>query len=651
MAYKPKDQFFPALVEGNVRTVGSSLTLGVGELAFVDVSRTTKQGVKVLEDFTNLPADAKLAIRIGEMGGDFGRTGDNKAISTIPFVLSDVKGLRVSAPERNGVLVDDFVIGFNGKDGSEIKVDTATNETIELRIAGNLLGMYGMPNREYTAKVNLTGPIKGDKNTTSNNAPANEWTDHELVENAYLELRKHKIPGGIPITNFLDIMLVNSENPKTIPGTGVKFYSVTVADNGFSTDLGKIQAKYPELEIKATSHESGKSTYTAIAAAKPVNYQAERDFVLKGCKSCPSGYTEIKDGFVYQVTLENDAANETAKVQGLPGAETGSAKLNATDGDVNTYSVVVAKKLTEAQIKAFITANKTAKVTLIAEDVADLCKSAQNNPSIAWVEGKECYISTETYTITLSDNECGDSRLPELKLAFPDLTITEGASKHCQRTYTTKVGTNLVSEECSEIFRDIFESEAPDSFDNVFWEKAPKVYSGTAKMGIRVRGKRASLSGGEFLRDEMPFFDDSVEISISNGYPETVTENNLSNPQNVFAVKYFSRKAPAHNLGGNLRKYEEEAQMHFRGRNRYVGNNYGKMVSGQETRFEGLKSYIVYALDIVTTKGAGSFQQAQNDAYTYHFSVDVGKQGRLEEGLNKLASAAGVPMVRAVAKE
>jgi len=649
MAYKAKDQYFLPSVEGNVRTSGSSITLGVGEIAFVDINKTTEDGVKILSDFSPIDPLAKLAIRMGEPGDNVSRSDDNKSISTIPFNLKDVVSIYVDAPDREGILVDDFVIGFNGTDGSEIDLDNAENELIEVCLKGDLMGMIGLPASKHTARINLTAPIDGQKATTL--IPlAGEWTMHEIIENAYLELKNYKLPGNIPITNYVDILLVNSENPATIPGTATTFYNLTITDSGLSIDLGKVQAQFPTLDIKRLKWEAGKSTYSTIATSAPSDYQGKADFVLKGCDTCPAGYSELAQGLVYEVVIE-DPADLVALVQALPGAEAGTAILNDTVGDTNTYSVAVDNALTQVEIDAFIAANATAVITLIAEDVTDLCESAAP-AAITWTVGESCNSTTEAYTITLKDTECGESRLEELQKVFPKLTIAEDTvlGTACQRVYSTTVNTSLVCEECGDIFRDIFVSKAPGLFEGIGWVKTPKVYSGTAKMGIRVRGKRASIAGNEFLRDDMFFFDGSVAISLVGGYQTYTNESYLAGTNERFTVKYFSRKADAQNLGGNLRKYEEEAQIHFRGRDRYVGNNYGKVVNGQETRLEALAQYITYSITIAPLKFVSNFQQPQNGAFTYHFILPLGKQEDFETIVNKLAAAAGLPQVQAVSK-
>lgn len=732
MAYKAKDQFFFPSVEGNVKTTGDSTTLGVGEIAFVDING----GVKILTDFSPLNPSAKLAIRMGEPKDNVSRSEDNKAISTIPFKIKDVVNIYVDAPKREGVLVDDFVIGYNGEDGSEIDLDNAENELIELTLKGDLMGMLGLPDCKHVARVNLTAPIEGVKGV--------DWTMHEIIEKAYLELENYKLPGNIPITDYVDILLVNSENPETLPGTASNFYSLVVTDEGTYSNLGAIQAQYPTLDVKKLKWESGKSTYSVIGTSLPAAYQPKASFLLKGCDDCPAGYSAIEQGVVYEVVLENDGADATATVQALPGAVALSAVLNETVGDTTTYSVVTDDELTAGEIATFIASNPTASINLISKDVTDLCETALP-ATIAWVAGESCNATTERYTITLKNDDCSGNRLAELQAAYPNLTIsiaytaassaltlsgTTGTANvnidgtdylatfntsltttasdfvtahaaniltnhgyvvtanagvitfaattdsfaeptitnatgdlagavvttytedgfACQTKYETTVATNLVCEECDPIFRDTFVSEAPGIFDGVGWKKVEKTYSATAKMGIRVRGKRAQLGGNEFLRDDMFFYDGSVEISLVGGYQTYTNESYLAGTNERFTVKYFSRKADAQNLGGNLRKFEEEAQMHFRGRSRYVGNNYGKIVNGQETRLEPFAQYIIYSVTIAPHKFVSNFQQPQNGAFNYHFILPLGKQEAFETVLNKLAAAAGLPQVQAVSK-
>jgi hypothetical protein len=67
-----------------------------------------------------------------------------------------------------------------------------------------------------------------------------------------------------------------------------------------------------------------------------------------------------------------------------------------------------------------------------------LCVSDGDPVETAWVAGDTCKASTETYTITLADDECGENRLAELQAAYPDLTIAVSTedSANSRRTIT-----------------------------------------------------------------------------------------------------------------------------------------------------------------------------------------------------------------------
>lgn len=71
------------------------------------------------------------------------------------------------------------------------------------------------------------------------------------------------------------------------------------------------------------------------------------------------------------------------------------------------YTVAVSKKLTKADIDAFVETNPTATVTFVAK-TADMC----SNPTVttvSWEACGSCKISKEAYEITLPDDECGNS--------------------------------------------------------------------------------------------------------------------------------------------------------------------------------------------------------------------------------------------------
>ena len=82
---------------------------------------------------------------------------------------------------------------------------------------------------------------------------------------------------------------------------------------------------------------------------------------MKGCEACPEGYTEVKGGVIYAVTLQDDGADQSTIIESLEGAVAGTAvKGNGQNDAVGVYSVAVEKKLTKEQIDLYGINEKTA---------------------------------------------------------------------------------------------------------------------------------------------------------------------------------------------------------------------------------------------------------------------------------------------------
>lgn len=697
MSHKPLDQYLPTLSEGNVRKTGGALSLGAGEFGIVKLGVNTSKGAPIVSDFSTITDKDKLALRVGAPNVGVTRSLDNLAISSLPFTLKDIKSIIVDVPTKKGITTDEFVIGWNGTDGTEISLSNGDNETIELSVSGISQGMLGLPKSFSTISVAIEAPNTGVKGT--------DWTDHEIIENAVAEFKRANITGNVPLTEYVDITPVNSTNPASLTGASAfSYYNLILSDNGTFTDLGNVQAQYPNLDVRRSYLEGGESTYTVIeetaevvtagsfvigqeytittvgttdftligaadnnvgtrfvatgsgsgtgtaTEVKVADYQPKTDFLLKGCESCPESYTLLNEGFVYQVELEDDGTDRSADVQTIANAVGASAVKNGQgDNGVGYYSVVTTQELTQAEIQTFVDTYPTAEVTFIAENVNELCQGAVK-ASVAWVDsGETCNAVTETYTIQLADTKCGDSRLTELQEAYPELTITEVAAsaEACQRKYQTTVTSNVVCEDCSEVYRGLFDSEAPRPFDLKEWEKAAKVYDANAKMGIKFKAKASILSGSEEYRDEMPFVYTSARLSLVGGEKSFVNESYKYGDNGRFTVTLLSIATEPQNVGGMLRKYEDEGRAYFNGMNRHKGNNYGKLVMGEETRLEGTKQYLDYVVSIEKRRFSQSFQNQVDEAISYHIYVEPGKHYDLESVLNGLAIASGVDTVKA----
>ena len=729
-------------LDGKVLTSGGSLDVTNGVVAIVETKPVTSRGRKVVASFDGQPKDKDFQILLGAVDNPVTRSTTNKPYESLPFKISEVKNLTVVAPQTKGIKVDDFIIGYNGKNGTELTLKQHSGSRIELTLCGEAMYALGYHTGEIMVAVNLISPYLDDNgNPTANDAV----TMQEIVENAVKEFKNIKLLGGNPITDYVDIIAVNSEN-ENLSGNAYVFYSLNVVDAGTEDALARVQAQYPTYKVHRTDRIGDEiSVYTILAPTGTVlaDYDATPTAgQVKGCADCAPGYSVLGSGFVYSISIENDGADVSGSIDDLPGFVAGTVVKLAQNDGVAQYSVVVSAELTDAQIAAFKAANalkSTAVITLVGE-VADVCANDAATVEIAWVSGNTCYAQQEVYEITVPDDECGNARLAEIQANYPDLTIaikgresraitltgTEGTANinvggvnylatfatsltvtatnfvtahasalsargfvvtaaagvltfssaqyafptltitnattnlagtvgaltiinavegMCQTTYTTRVTSDVVCAECSNEFRDLFETVAPKNFKTDSWTKAAKVYSPTAKMGIRFIGKEFVLSANEYIRDNVPFYATSTRLKVAGGQPYLIAES-WNSQDAPYAVKVLSIAAEPEALGGQLWQREDMSRTYFDAVPRFKDNNYANWLWGRETRLKGLSQYVQYALTVDVKKHYLTTPHA-SELITYQFIVEVGQHTALEGLLNKLAAAAGLPAVQA----
>lgn len=643
-----QDRVF-TLIDGNVLTSGGSLNIAQGQLAVINATAApTQNGRKVLSSFSGLPRDTDFQFKVGKSKVEVSRSQTNKDYESLPFKLSEIVDFKVFSPDSRGMKVDEVIIGYNGKAGTEITLAQNSSAQIDVTLSGQPMEMLGYKNGEVVLTLYLDAPYKDD----AGNVVAGEFaTMQEAVENAVKTFKKMTLLGGVPVTDYVDVVPVNSESGALTGNTGYTFFNLSLFDAGDSSALARVQAKYPGYEVVRSNRVNDEQSIYTILAPTGTSlsaYTTSLSQILKGCEACPAGYTELPAGVAYTVQIEDDGADLSTTVDDLPGFVAGSVVKIAQNDGVGVYSIVLDNELTQAEIDTFLSAAapKNTAVITFAGDVKALCEN-NTTTSASWVAGKVCNAKAETFTISLPDTECGAGRLQEVQAAYPALVVSAGTSSMCQTTYTTTVVTNVVCEECSSEFRGLFEAKAPEPFGVYSWKAAPKTYSATAKMGLKFKAKEFIMSGSEQFRDDMPFIATSTRFKVAGGQPTMVAESwNSTKP---FSTTILSIASDPEALGGHLREYEDQARMYFDGECRLEGNNYGKWILGQETRLKGLTQYIDYVFTVDVKKHYQYLPHA-SERINYHFYVELGRHEPLENLLNKLAAEAGIPAVQAYAK-
>jgi len=686
-SHKGWDFLFPVTA---VATSGGSFNLGKGQLGLIDLEGvpTATNGLKVISSLAGLKKDRQLQLRVGKHDIANNRSQSSKDWSTETFKVTDIIKLAVDAPKA-GIGVDSFTLGYNGIDAATaLDLAQGANEEISVTLCGEVIGALGYSQAEVEVKLYLDQPNTGALKTM-----------HEIVEGAVEQFNAIKLVGDVPITNYVKAQAVNSENG-ALAGTAQYFYTLTIEDAGDSNALSAVQSQY-NVKVVKTDRVGDFSVYTVIGDAPTVvtagsfvtgveyeivtvgttdytligaasntvgvkfvatgagagtgtaktvevtDFLKSSAWTVKGCATCPSGYSALTGGFIYSIGIEDDGADSTAAIEAISANTVASSavRVSLIEG-FSTYTVVSTAELTEGEISTFVGTNPEAIVSLVGE-VVDVC-TPDAVSSYAWVQSATpCYTSTDTYTIVLSDDECGVNKLAEIQTAYPELTIGVDSAGGCRTKYTTTVVTSLVCDECDDIYRDAFISEAPADYMSKPWVKADKVYSATALMGIRFVAQPIKFFGSEVYRDDMPYFATSARLKVAGAAATNVNESFFEGTSGRFALAVDSIASEPENWGGNLRELEDITKRRQEGVSRHEGNNYAKWILGEETMLKAGVPYVDYILTIRKTSYAQSFSGEKVLTYNYHFAVEPGKHVEVESLLNTLAGAAGVETVQA----
>lgn len=634
-------------LQGSVLTSGGAKNLAKGQFTIVNSKVASANGAVVVEDFSALPKDAKLELRLGVNKIDGVRTNSTPStMASETFGLNDVKDIKATYPKQFEQKFDDLIVGFDGiNDSAALNLSEGETTVLDVTVSGDHVGFI-TGYCDYTFRIHF-GKEAGE-------------TDQEVIQRAAEVLKNQKFPQGPSINEVIDIKVVDSEAP-ALAGTSYTFRSLTLTDSGDSNALSLVQAQYPNYKVTRTDRNGLKSVYGILSLTSDTipAFSSTNALLQKGCADCPAGYTEIPGGFVYSVTLEDDGEDLSADVEALEGAVADSAvKLGqeTESAGVGLYKVVLEAELAEADLATFLEANPTGQVTLVGE-VAAVCEN-DTAVTVAWVAGQVCKASTAEYRIQLEDADCDGDTLVKLQAAYPNLVISvaQGGSPAadiaggCQKVYKTTVVTDIVCDECDDIFVQAFKSEAPADYDFHSWTKVEATPNANSKMGIRLTGKPFIMTPVEATRDSIPFYETSTEIKVAGGYIEEVNSSFDKQyvdcsapftPIDLFKVTRLSRKQDRDGLGYHLLQWEDASRYYFTGTHRHPNNLFAKQFLGEESVLDFKKQYVSYHILIHDSKYSQGVGRTSDMGTEYIVVAEFGKHQAVEAYINKLAAASG----------
>lgn len=641
-------------LQGSVLTTGGAKNLAKGQFTIVNSKVASANGAVVVENFNALPKDAKLELRLGVNKTDGVRTNNTPStMSSETFGLKDVKDVKATYPKFFEQKFDDLIIGFDGiNDDSAIDLSEGETTVLDVTLSGDHVGFI-TGKQKYTFRIHF-GKEAGE-------------TDQEVIERAAEVLKKQKFPQGPSINEVIDIKVVDSEAVAPT-GTSYTFRSLTLTDSGDSNALALVQAQYPNFKVSQTDRIGLTTVYGILAPTSEAipdtsipPFRSTKSLLQKSCADCPAGYDEIAGGFVYSVSLEDEGEDLKADVEALEGAVAGTAVKAGQDlasAGVGIYKVVLEEKISSEDLDTFLEANPTAQVTLVGE-VSAVCEDDEV-VTVAWAKGDVCFASTAEYRIQLADENCDEDTLAKLQAAYPELMISivvegEGAGATyvaggCQKVYKTTVVTDIVCNECDNIFVQKFISEAPADYDFHSWKKVETVPNENSKMGIRLTGKPFIMTPTEATRDSIPFYETSTEIKVAGGYIEEVNSSFDKQyvdcsapftPIDLFKVTRLSRKQDRDGLGYHLLQWEDASRQYFTGTHRHVNNLFAKQFLGEESVLDFKKQYVLYHVLIHDSKYSQGAGRTSDMGTEYIVVAEFGRHQAIEEYINKLAAASG----------
>lgn len=508
------------VIGGAVKTTGGSLDLAKGQLALIDQSVTTANGAKVVTSTAGKDKKAKdFVLRLGVADRESNRSYSNKDESTMPFSLSDIVDLKVSAPERTEQSLDEVIIGYDGmNDNSAFSFQTGDAYfRLSLELKGGAVAFRGGKGDTEVVNINIEVPECDPFNNCEECDECSTVDCKAVTLEAIERLKRKQLSGGLTVDQLIDITPVFScDNPATVAEVAWNYFCLEVCDTGTDEAEALVAAQY-DVPVKRIDRVGPTSTYQLLlpaTAGNPADFDQTIASLIKGCEDCPAGWDEVAGGFVYAVTIEDNGTDLTAVFEGnIPGIETGTTvKADGQNAGVGYYTFVVNDPLTDAEINAFLALGDPHSTATFSKAmaVADICTN-DTVTSTAWTACGTCNVIEEVYTIVLPDNECGEDRLAELSAAYDtavtiaqtdgtqlDITVTGGAGGE---VLAFTIGGNTYSE--------TFDTDAATTVTNFVANNAAAIF---ANHGITVTDEGAGV-----LRFTAPDYDYVEPVDASTG--------------------------------------------------------------------------------------------------------------------------------------
>lgn len=445
--------------------------------------------------------------------------------------------------------------------------------------------------------------------------------------------------------------------PDGFTAVGNKFaYKITKTDDGSPTATAAVASEYgivsPET-VERVAYNYGVSTYIVLSSSELSPLGAVNEVQSLVATGASSGtFTLTFDGQT-TAAIQYNASAADVQTALLALSNVNSGDIVAAGGSLPTTPVTLTFGGQYAgQNVPQITATSslvggTAVVTTTtpgatAGEVVELVNGKLRNScivttptTVAWVEGESLVKFEKTFTITLKDSVCGDSRLAELQEAYPNLVISELSATDCVRKYTTTILSNCVSEGCDP---GLPKWEAPNAFEGINWVGGASAAGDGTVWGVKLESNYIDIIADECAFDFWNYDADPMVIEVSQ-HSQDYNDIPTMCASEWAVTEIQALKLP---IGVGARVREEEA--FFKGYERKYRdcNPIVRAYQDSVLQADPHKFYDQYTLQFKFDYHQSWFSEKNTDIYRLEFYFPEGTGKEFEKVINGYVQSAGL---------
>lgn len=447
-------------------------------------------------------------------------------------------------------------------------------------------------------------------------------------------------------------------------------YHVALEDDG--ADLTTTVEGYftGEIDVIKFGNKDGKGTYSVLLPN--VITDTDRDAVLAGHSEAEILYVgEVKDVCSKESTVSTKwvagntctATDKTFKIT-LKDNECGESRLTELQEaypDLTIIEGVYTGVASQAVTLTGSSGNAVLKINGV--NYTQAYNTSLTQTATDFVTNHATNINTATGATVTSSGAVITITAPSFN--FPTVAgvaggltetvanvvyATSAETGGCKRTYSTKTVTNLVCDQCDDIFMQPFYAEAPTPYEGISWVANEEVYDEDAKMGIFIKGKPFYMYPEIYEEDFVPFIETSLKVkSASFGWREDDILNYTGSQYDVdleFAkVEFIERAQDVNNLSQSFFGAEDEGKMFGTNKWKHKANLFARTNLSEERILKYHKRLLRYVIEFKDQRLSQGAASTSNITHGFGLIVEEGKHEAIQDILNKLAAKVGLPAV------